>query len=495
MSNTVKLVDTTLRDGSQSLWALRMRAGMMLPAMPDLDSAGFEAIEFMVTAPQFSRSVRDLKEDPWVWLREGAALAKNTALRLHGGIGSTFSNVPLCIGELYLGKLRDIGISTTRTSDPWNDFDNSVAGYEILRRMGFESIINVIYSVSPRHNLEYYAERTRKAAALNPLKICFKDVGGLLTPDVARQIIPVVLREAGEIPVEFHAHCNNGLAPYNVIVAAELGMTTIHTAVPPLANGSSQPSVFNVVDNLRAKGFDVGVDLSPLERVRDHFSNIAKEEGLPEGRPNEFEQELYLHQVPGGMISNLHFQLEKAGMGNRIPDTLQETARVREELGYPIMVTPLSQFVATQAAINVMTGERYGTVTDEIIEYALGHWGREAVEVMDQNVRDIILGRSRTTEIRKQLSAACEEPTLQEVRKQYGVNCTDDELIVRVFAGVGDRELHLDHGETLTRTYKAYRDSRHPFGTMLKQFAQASEVRHLHYRTTEGELTAEKESK
>ncbi|TAN26555.1 MAG: carboxyltransferase [Actinomycetota bacterium] len=492
MAETVKLVDTTLRDGSQSLWALRMRSGMMIPAIGDIDAAGFEGIEFVVPSAQFPRIVRDLNEDPWVWLRQGSARVKNTPLRLHGSVGSTFLKVPMCIQELFLEKLREIGISTTRTSDPWNDFDNSVAEFNLYHRKGFKAVINLIYSVSPRHTLDYYAERTRKALVLDPEAICFKDVGGLLTPEAARQVIPVILREAGRVPVEFHAHCNNGLAPYTVTIAAELGIRTIHTAIPPLANGSSQPSVFNVVQNLRNKGFDVPVDLAPLERVSEHFYSIAREEGLPEGKPTEFEQGLYLHQVPGGMISNLYFQLEKVGMGDRIPETLEETARVREEFGYPIMVTPLSQFVGTQAAINIMTGERYGIVTDEAIEYALGNKGREAVEAMDPNIRDLILSRSRADEVRARISQVQEEPTLEEVRKQYGGNCSDDELIARVYAGVGDSELNLDRGANIPRTYEEYKASRHPLTAMLQQFSKANDVRHLRYSSPEGDMLVEK---
>lgn len=494
-SNKISLVDTTIRDGSQSLWALRMRAGMMIPAMPDMDSAGFEAIEFVVPSAQFSRSIRDLKEDPWVWLREGAKLAKNTPLRLHGSVASYFATVPLCIQELFLQKLVEIGVTTTRTSDPWNDFDNSKIEFDVLRRNDMDGVINLIYTVSPRHTLEYYAERTRKARELKPLAICFKDVGGLLTPEMARQVIPIVLREAGDVPVEFHAHCNNGLAPYNVLIAAELGIKTIHTAIPPLANGSSQPSVFNVVNNLRAKGYQVDLDLAPLERVRDHFYQIAEEEDLPIGHPMEFEEDLYLHQVPGGMISNLVFQLEKVGKGDQIRETLEETARVREELGYPIMVTPLSQFVGTQAAINVMTGERYGLVTDEVIGYAMGRWGREAVEVMDQNLKDRILSLPRADEVRVKYEQAAEEPTLEQVRKQYGGKCSDDELIVRVFAGVGDIELDLDHGENVPRTYEEYKAMHNPLELALEQFARSSEFRHMHYRTDEGELIVQKRSR
>lgn len=492
MADEVRLVDTTLRDGQMSLWALRMRAGMMLPALADIDAAGFDGIEFVVPAGQLSRLARDLNEDPWIWLREGTSVARNTPLRLHGSVGSYFTNVPACVEHLFLAKLRDLGITTTRTSDPWNDFDNITGQFDNFRRHDFKIVLNIIYSVSPRHTADYYAERTRKAAALRPYRLCFKDVGGILTPEAAREIIPVVLANAGDVPVEFHAHCNSGLAPYCVLVAAELGIRIIHTAIPPLANGSSQPSVFNVVRNLRDKGFDVRVDTAPLERVERHFSQIAEREGLPVGEPKEYSQNLYRHQVPGGMISNLVFQLDQAGMGDRIDETLDETARVREELGYPIMVTPLSQFVGTQAAINVMTGERYSVVTDEIIGYALGRWGGEAIEVMDPGVRARILDRSRARDLEKQFARTKEEPTLSEVRQQYGGGISDEELITRIYSGIGQGELNLSQDTAIPRTYDEYQRRHAPLEHMLSQFSAASQVRRLDYRGPGGRLVAEK---
>ena len=197
----------------------------------------------------------------------------------------------------------------------------------------------------------------------------------------------------------------------------KLGVNILHTAIPPLANGSSQPSIFNLAANAQALGYRPLVDLAAVKPVASHFTFVAKREGHPVGAPREYDQAQYLHQVPGGMISNLRYQLRKLGMEDRLPVVLEEAARVRAEFGYPIMVTPLAQFVGSQAAVNVITGERYKEVTDQSIQYALGHWGKEAPQVMCADVKDKILGRPRAKEWAKWTPA---DLSLKEVRRKYG---------------------------------------------------------------------------
>ncbi|MCU1431756.1 MAG: biotin carboxyl carrier protein, partial [Actinotalea sp.] len=336
----VKLIDTTLRDGQQSLWAYRMRAGAMLPALGDLDAAGFEAIEFATPGPQFARMVRDLKEDPWVWLKAGTAKGVTTPLRLHGSVASRLSPIPEVTQHLMLDALFAMGIRTTRASDPWNDFEALDKTVAMMAGHGIQTVVNLVYSVSPRHSVEYFAERAAQAAARNPYRICLKDVGGLMTVEAAREVIPAVVAAVGDVPLEFHAHCTNGLAPYLALLAVEHGVRFIHTGVPPLADGDAQPSVFTLTENLRARGYAVDVDLEPLHRVSEHFELVRRREGLPAGSPKVFDASVYEHQVPGGMISNLKFQLAGLGMADRLSETLVEAGRVREELGHPIMVTP-----------------------------------------------------------------------------------------------------------------------------------------------------------
>jgi oxaloacetate decarboxylase alpha subunit len=428
----IRIVDTTLRDGDISLWAYGMTTGMMLPALRHLDEAGFDSMEFFLSL-RFKKFVREHKEDPWDWLRLGTKEIKKTRLRYHGGLHSGFEFIPACIRRLVIQTVVKYGVTLTRTSNAWNDF--VALGQEVteLRKLGMDTVMNLIYSISPRHTDEYYAQKARDAAALRPYRICFKDVGGMLTPDRTRALVRLIKQHTGDIPLEFHAHCNNGLAPYNLLEAVNEGIHVVHTAIPPLANGSSQPSVFNVVNNLQALGYKSSVNLTALKPVSEHFYSIAKREGLPVGAPREYDQAWYGHQVPGGMISNLRHQLKLMGQEHKLEQVLQETAQVRAELGYPIMVTPFAQFVGSQAAINVILGERYKEVTDQVIQYALGLWGKEGSDHMDPAMKARILDRPRAREIER---IEYPEPALEQVRVQFGgPNMSDEELLLRFYAG------------------------------------------------------------
>jgi oxaloacetate decarboxylase (Na+ extruding) subunit alpha len=428
----IQIVDTTLRDGNTSLWAHNMTTGMMHPVLKYMDQAGFDAMEFFVTG-RFKKVVREQRDDPWDWVRYGQKEIKNTRLRFHGGISGGFILLPRCIPRLVIKTVVSYGITLTRLSDPWNDYEELGKEVEELRNMGMESVVNVIYSVSPRHTDEYYAVKARQAAGLNPYRICFKDVGGMLTPERTRALARIFLDNAGDVPVEFHAHCNNGLAPFNLLEAVKEGIRIVHTSIPPLANGSAQPSVFNVVRNLKALGYKPLVNEKVLQPVEQHFHRIAKEEGLPIGAPREYDEKWYRHQVPGGMISNLRHQLKMLGKENQMDKVLDEIVQVRAELGYPIMVTPFAQFVGSQAAINIMTGERYKEVTDQVIQYALGLWGKEGAEYMHPEVKAKILDRPRARELEK---FEIPNTPLEEVRKHYGgPSLSDEELLLRYYAG------------------------------------------------------------
>jgi oxaloacetate decarboxylase alpha subunit len=466
MSDEVRFIDTTLRDGNQSLWALNMKTGAMLPAAPHMDEAGFESMEFFLSVI-FKKYVREHKENPWYWLREGTRRFKKTRLRYHGGMHSAFEKTPHAILKLLVERLVSYGLTLTRTSNCWNDYAAFKEEIEDLKKNGMDTVANLIYSVSPRHTDEYYARKAREAAAAKPWRICFKDVGGLLSPERARTLIPVVLQAAGEIPVEFHAHCNSGQAPLCYLEGVKMGMRILHTAVPPLANGSGQPSIFNIAHNLKALGFSPAVDLKPLEPVTKHFTEVARREGLPIGRPAEYDQSQYGHQVPGGMISNMRHQLKIVGMEHKMEAALEEAGRVRAEFGYPIMVTPLSQYVGTQAAINVITGERYREVPDQVIQYALGIWGKEGAELMDPDVKEKILNRARAKEWNQWEQP---EPTLHEVRQKYGVHLSDEELILHYFAGPDYVKALPDGGRP-----REYLDGAQPLMKLLEQISKRKE--------------------
>lgn len=460
---------------------MNMRTGMMLPALADMDAAGFEAMEFFVPIVQMKKMIRDLGENPWQWLKLGTAGVRKTPLRLHGGYKGGFSKVPESVSKLLIQKVIDCGITTLRQSNSWNDFDEMKDEVEGVRKMGMAAVVNLIYSVSPRHTDEYFVARARAAAALKPYRICFKDVGGLLTPERIRELLPKIQRAVGDITLEFHCHCNNGLGPLNVLEVVRQGITHVHTAIPPLAQGSSNPSVFNVEKNLRALGYSPEVNVSVLKSVEEHFTYIAKRENFPIGAPFEYDQTQYLHQIPGGMISNLRYQLRKVGMEHRLEETLEEAAQVRADFGYPIMVTPLSQFVGSQAGINVMVGERYKEVTDEVIQYALGHWGKEAVEVMDKDVRAKILNRARAEKLAK-----WKPPTLslKEVRKRYGENLTDEELILRTY--IDEEAVNIARSASPPQPYLS---SRQPLVQLVQELTQRKDKGYISIQGCDFSLT------
>jgi oxaloacetate decarboxylase alpha subunit len=243
----------------------------------------------------------------------------------------------------------------------------------------------------------------------------------------------LILENANGKPVEFHTHCTTGLGAPSCLEAIKAGIRSINTAIPPLAEASSNPSIFNVAMNARALGYSTAIDEEALKPVTEHFTAIARQENLPIGRPVEYDAFHPIHQVPGGMISNFRFQLANLGKLDQLNAVLEEVVRVRAEFGYPIMVTPYSQFVGVQAAINVMVGERYKEITDEMFQYALGHWGEEEARSIDANVRDKILSRPRAKELAKW---KLPEISVKEFRAKFGgAGVSDDEKILRYFAG------------------------------------------------------------
>ncbi|MFQ5542158.1 MAG: hypothetical protein ACE5E2_04955 [Candidatus Binatia bacterium] len=429
----IKFVDTTLRDGPQSLWAESMRTGMIVPIASQMDRAGFEAIEIIATT-FFKKCVRELREDPWERLRLVSQRITKTPLRaIRNRNMAAFHITPRSLSKLWLERLVANGLRQIRISDPSNTVSCLQQQASDAQGAGLESIVNLIFSISPKHTDEYYAEKAREAARLDVARICLKDPGGLLTPDRTRALVPLILENTNGIPVELHTHCTMGLGALCCLEAIKLGIKSVNTAIPPLADGSSNPSVFNVASNARTLGYLPVMDEEVIKPVSEHFTFIAKREGLPIGRPVEYDHYHHIHQVPGGMISNLRHQLSKMGMEKRLGEVLEETGRVRAEFGYPIMVTPYSQFVGTQAAMNVILGERYKEVTDEVIQYTLGLWGEEESSSVHPDVKDKILSRSRAKEM-----AGWEppEPSLKEMRRKLGGRgISDDDLLLRYFAG------------------------------------------------------------
>jgi oxaloacetate decarboxylase alpha subunit len=310
-----------------------------------------------------------------------------------------------------------------------NDVGVGLEVARIAHEEGAEQIVAALtYTISPLHDDAFYAGRARALAASSLVdRLYVKDPGGLLTPERVRTLVPALIQASGGKPVEVHSHCTTSLAPVCYTEAARLGAAALHTAVTPLANGTSQPSTQRTLANLRGLGFTCRVEEQAVGEMSAHFEEVRRRQGLPAGTPVEYDLSYYEHQVPGGMMTTLTRQLAEVGLGARLPEVLAEVPRVRAELGYPIMVTPFSQFVGIQAMLNVTSGRsRYEVVPDEVVRYVLGHFG-DPPRAVDEQVRDRVLGTPRARE----LDRPRPEPSLADLRRAAGPGLPDEQVLLR----------------------------------------------------------------
>jgi oxaloacetate decarboxylase (Na+ extruding) subunit alpha len=444
----VRILDTTFRDGAQSLWAMAIRHGMMEPVAADMDNAGFAVIEVPANAIHFKKYIRDLKENPFDLMRMLARkMPKTPKAAMGGGLNLNLFGTPTppALGKLFQKTLFDIGVlnriqTTCNTGDQLTRQLPTLAPF--LKGIGYKLALAISYSISPRHTDEHYVEKTRGAAALKPDTIYLKDQGGLLTVDRLRTLMPIIMKEAGAIPVELHSHCTTGLAPLVYAEALKLGVKTLHCGIPPLADGPAQPSVLDVIRNARLLGYSIDLDEKLLQSVSRRLYAIARQDNMPLGAPTRYDYAQYIHQIPGGVISNLRFQLSEIGLAHRLDEVIQECIQIRQDLGYPIMITPFSQFVGTQAAINVATGKRYNVVIDELIRFAQGVFGEDSGYTwMDQNLKDNWLALPRAKELAALGKRPIEDISLAQCRQKFGApGISDEELMMRAIMG-GAKEI------------------------------------------------------
>jgi oxaloacetate decarboxylase alpha subunit len=484
----IRFVDTTLRDGQQSLWAEGMRTGMMLPVAEQLDRAGFKSIDFIGTS-YFKKCVRELREDPWERIRLISKKITKTPLSimvLHSA--TSFDLTPLSVFGLFMERAAAAGIKQMQILDPSNDMSFRIPeAVKSAKEAGLKVSMALIYSHSPKHTDEYYAKKTRDAVKLGVDIIYLKDPGGLLTPERIPTIVGEIFKNASGIPLELHSHCTTGLAPICYLEAAKAGIRTFHTAIPPLANASSQPSIFNMINNLRLLNYAPSVNPDGIVPISKHFNYIAKREGFPIGAPLEYDYYQYVHQVPGGVISNLKHQLGLMHMQDRLNQVLEESIRVKENLGYPIMVTPFSQFVASQAVMNMLTGERYKQVTDEIIKYVLGFWGKEASSAVDPNITDRIMSMPRAKEL---LQWQPSQQSIKEIRQSLGgVSVSDDELVLRYIV---QNENEIKAMQAAAGPVKEYVTSQNPLVMVINELLQKTDLGYVHVKKDDFSLTLRK---
>ncbi len=429
-TDRIRFIDTTLRDGNQSLWgATGLRTGMMLEIAPVLDQVGYHALDFS-TSTHMAVTVRFHREDPWERLRLMKEHAPRTPLSFLS-TGMRFISWETANPELMALSYRLLvrnGVERFMVMDPMNNGDAVIDNCRSIAKEGGREIVGaLVYTVSPFHDDAFFGTMAARLAAEPSInRLYLKDPGGLLTPERARMLLPVLRNAVGDKPLELHSHCTIGLAPFTYALAPGLGVGVLHTAARPLGNGSSQPAVENVVANLQAQGLDVDLDLDAAARVSSFFVALAKMQGLPQGVPQEYDARYFNHQLPGGMLGTMRRQLREMRQEHRIAEVFEEVERVRAELGYPIMVTPFSQVVATMAVMNVLAPERYVNVPDEVIRYVIGRFGTPLAP-MDGDVRDRILQLPRAKELARQEPM----PALDELRGRFSRRLSDEEFLLR----------------------------------------------------------------
>jgi oxaloacetate decarboxylase alpha subunit len=430
MSERVEIVDTTTRDGNQSLWsATGLTTPDVLDIAPTMDRVGFRALDF-TSSTHMAVSVRFHHEDPWERIRLVSEAMPETPLNFITTGMRFISWTPA--GEdvirLVFRCVARNGIRRFQIAEPSNDPEALLRLARMAREEGVEEVVvGLTYSISPVHTHSYYLERARAVSASEDIdRLYLKDPGGLLTPDAVHELIPGFMEAVASRAVELHSHCTISLGPLAYVEGLKAGTRTLHTAVAPVANGTSNPSCENTLHNLEAEGYSHGLDTEALAEVSEHFRALAQRKDLPLGRPVEYDAAYYRHQMPGGMVTTTKRHLQEIGKPELFDATLEEVTRVRAEMGYPIMVTPVSQFVATQAVMNVIYDERWSKVSNEMIRYFHGHFFEPAAPV-DPEVADKVLSMPRAAKLKD-----VEPLSLEGAREEFGDGISEEELLLRL---------------------------------------------------------------
>ena len=390
----VKITETSLRDGHQSLMATRMTTAEMIPIIKTMDKVGYYAMEVWGGAT-YDAEIRFLNEDPWERLREIRKRVKNTKLQmlLRGQNLLGYRHYADDIVEKFVELSIKNGIDIIRTFDALNDIRNVKKVVESTKKYGGHSQLAICYTISPVHTIEYYKKLAFEMQNMGADSIAIKDMSGILLPNVAYKLVSE-LKSILNIPLELHTHSTAGMAGMSVLKAIEAGVDIIDTAISPFGGGTSQPPTESIVRALQGTEYDTGLNLELLKEVEEYFKPIRKkyiDNGILNPKALEIEPNIVEYQLPGGMLSNLLSQLKTQNAQDKYEDVLREIPKVRKDLGYPPLVTPMSQMVGTQAVFNVLTGNRYKIIPKEIKDYVKGMYGKSPVPISDE-IKKIIIG-------------------------------------------------------------------------------------------------------
>lgn len=433
----IEFLDETMRDGQQSLWGMRMQAGMALPVAPVIDRTGFRVID-LAGSSLFEVMIKYCRENPWEGLDLLIEAMPRTPVR--GGMRSnasvTFGVTPPALMDAWMRQLNRHGCRSFWIYDVLFNNDKTARLARVAKEFGSEVAGAIMFTLSPVHTDDYYARQADELSAVPEIDtLLLYDTAGVLDRDRIRTLVPAIAAKARGKPIEFHSNNLLGQSAKAYLDAIEFGVSILHTASRPMANGPSVPSTEIMVRNIELLGHTHALDKRLLPPVAAHFEAVGKAAGFPVNQFAEYDVLSIQHQIPGGMTGTLRAQLAQHNMMDRLEDVLRETAAVRRDLGYPGMATPFSQLVGTQAVLNIVTGERYRIIPDEVIQYAAGHYGRPVAPI-DPEVLDRIMSAPRAREV---LASPPEDPTIEELRRRYGGR-NDDEMILRALVPLADLE-------------------------------------------------------
>ena len=424
----IQFLDETMRDGQQSLWGMRMQAGMALPVAPMIDRTGYSVID-LTGSSMFECLIKYCYENPW----EGLDLLVNSMPRtpIRAGMRSnasvTFGVTPDSLMDAWMRQLNVHGVRSYWIYDVLFNIDKTLRLAKVAKEFGSEVAGAIMFTLSPVHTDDYYADKADKLAASDDIDtLLLYDTAGVLEKERLSTLLPAIKAKSHGKPIEFHSNNLLGQSAKAYLDAIDLGVTILHTAVKSMANGPSVPSVESMAKNVELLGHTHNLDTDLFAPVSDHFEKVGEAAGFLVNQHAEYDVLSIQHQVPGGMVGTLKAQLVQNGMSDRLDDVLKETAAVRKELGYPGMATPFSQLVGTQAVLNIVTGKRYSSIPDEVIQYAAGFYGETAGPI-DPNVKDTIMSSPRAKQV---VTSPPQQPSIEDLRAEYGTD-DDDELILR----------------------------------------------------------------
>ena len=427
---SIGMVETSLRDGNQSLWAaLGVDSARTLTVAPLMAAAGLRAIDF-TTSTHMGVAVRYKQEDPWQRIRLMAQACPDVPLQFLS-TGFRFISWETATPDFMALAYKTLvtnGIRRFALADPMNDVAGNLAGARMAKAGGADEVIAaLVFTVSPIHDDAHFAECARALAASADVDALYiKDPGGLLSAERARTLIPAVQAVIGGKPLELHSHCTIGQADTCYLAAAELGVAALQCASGAAGDGTSNPPIERVIANLKALGHTVEVDEDAVSRIARYFDDLAAAEDLPRGMPQAFDAAYYRHQLPGGMVGTMRRHLSEQRISHVEGQVIEEIGRVREELGWPIVMTPFAQMVLTQAVMNVTGTERYAVIPDEVVRYALGKFGRPNVPIAPH-----VMDRIMTSPRAKELQAETGMADLATLRQRLGAHLSDEEFLLR----------------------------------------------------------------